>query len=94
MISRLYACYSKDLLILADTYSDLIPRFGRSVPEMPQIMGEVIGYTSTIFGHLLRTMNQPWLQPNIFEQYVLAVYEKSSALDNCWRFVDGTVRPI
>ena len=39
-------------------------------------------------------MNQPWLQPNKLEEYTLAVYEKSSALDNCWGFVDGTVRPI
>ena len=75
-------------------YSDLIPRFGRSVPEMSQIMGEIIDYTSTIFSHLLRTMNQPWLRPNKLEEYALAVYEKSSALDNCWGFVDGTVRPI
>ena len=56
-------------------YSDLIPRFGRSVPGMSQIMGEIIGCTSTIFGHLLRTMNQPWLQPNELEEYALAVYE-------------------
>ena len=56
-------------------YSDLIPRFGRSVPEMFQIMKEIIGYTSTIFGHLLRTMNQPWFQPNELEEYALAVYE-------------------
>ena len=75
-------------------YSDLIPRFGRSVHEMPQVMGEITGYTSAIFGHLLRTMNQPWLQPNKLEEYTLAVYEKSSGLDNCWGFVDGTVRPI
>ena len=75
-------------------YSDLISRSGRSVPEMSQIMGEIIGYTSTIFGHLLRTMNQPLLQPNKLEEYAVAVYEKSSALDNCWGFVNGTVRPI
>ena len=75
-------------------YSDLIPRFGRSIPEMSQIMGEIMGYISTTFGHLLRTFNQPWLQPNKLEEYAQAVYRKSSALDNCWGFVDGTVRPI
>ena len=38
MILRFYVCYSEDVLILADT-GDLIPRFGRYVLEMSQIMG-------------------------------------------------------
>ena len=49
-------------------YSDLIPRFGRSIPEMSQITGEIMGYMSTTFEHLLRTVNQPWLQLNKLEE--------------------------
>ena len=61
---------------------------------MSQIMGEIMGYISATFGHLLKTFNQPWLQRNKLEEYAQAIYRKSSALNNCWGFVDGTVRPI
>ena len=46
------------------------------------------------FWHLLRDLDQPWLSrpnPQIFAN---AVHEKGAALDDCWGFIDGTVRPI
>ena len=34
------------------------------------------------------------LDPLKLEQYAIAVAEKGAALDNCYGFIDGTVRPI
>ena len=65
--------------------SDLIPRFGRSVPELSEIISEVSSHIFDNYGYLLRSLDQPWLQPDCLQ---------GSALSNCWGFVDGTVRPI
>ena len=44
--------------------------------------------------YLLTDFNQPWLSPNCLEQFCDAIHRKGAALDNCWGFVDGTVRPV
>ena len=75
-------------------YSDLIPRFGRSKSEICLITTTVMRHVSETFGHLLETFDQDWLQPNKLAEYSQAVYQKSNALENCWGFIDGTVRPI
>ena len=46
------------------------------------------------YAYLLGTLNQPWLSPANLTQFAAAVREKGAALENCWGFVDGTVRPI
>jgi len=46
------------------------------------------------FHHLLDTMNQPWLAPHNLQIFCDAIHRKGAALDNCWGFVDGTVRPV
>ena len=74
--------------------SDLIPMFGRSVPELSEIVSEVSGHIFNTHGYLLRTLNQPWLQPDQLQRFADAVYSKGAALKNCWGFIDGTVRPI
>lgn len=73
---------------------DMIPRFGRSVPELSLILAEVTDFITRTHGHLLHNMDQPWLQPAKLEMFAQAVKRKGAALDNCWGFVDGTVRPI
>ncbi len=50
-------------------------------------------HVSETFGHL-ETFDQDWLQPNKLAEYSQAVYQKSNALENCWGFIDGTMRPI
>jgi len=91
---------AEGLLILLKRFSyrcrllDMIPRFGRSVHEMSLILNEVIGFIHTNHGYLLRDLDQPWLSSQHLENFVLAVHGKGAALENCWRFVDGTVRPI
>ena len=68
--------------------------FGRSVPELSEIVSEVSGHIFNTHGYLLRTLNQPWLQPDQLQRFADAVYSKGAALKNCWGFIDGTVRPI
>ena len=38
-------------------------------------------------------MNQQWLSPNNLQIFVDAIHDKGTTLENCWGFVDGTVRP-
>ena len=75
-------------------YSDLIPRFGRSKPELCLICNEVMRFVVGSHGYLLTSFDQEWLGANKLQEYASAVYEKSHALGNCWGFVDGTVRAI
>ena len=75
-------------------YSDIIPRFGRSKPELCMIVNTVLKFIYTRFEHLLSSFQQGWLHPDNLTEYAMAVYSKCQALDNCWGFVDGTVRPI
>ena len=44
--------------------------------------------------NLLTNFNQPWLSSNCLKQFCDAIHRKGAALDNCWGFVDGTVRPV
>lgn len=74
--------------------SDLIPRFGRSVPELSEIISEVSSHIFDNYRYLLRSLNQPWLQPDCLQNFANVVSGRGSALSNCWGFVDGTVRPI
>ena len=45
-------------------------------------------------GHRITQRNPTVLNPGFLEQYAAAIAGKGSALDNCFGFVDGTVRPI
>ena len=75
-------------------YGDLIPRFARPVPHLCMISNLVADEIYVRFGHLLRDLDQPWLSRPNLQIFANAVHEKGAALDNCWGFIDGTVRPI
>ena len=60
--------------------SDMVPRFGRCIPEMSLILAEVTDFIVTTHGHLLSDLNQP-AQLQLFAQ---AIHRKGAALDNCW----------
>ena len=74
-------------------YGDLVPMFGRSFPELSIISNHVMDYIYDTFGHL-STFNQPSLQRAQLEMYADAIHQSGAALQNCWGFIDGTVRPI
>ena len=75
-------------------YLDMISRFGRSVPELCLINNSVLNFIHGRWGYLLSSMNQPWLSPIQLEIFAEAVHDKGAPLNNCWGFIDGTVRPI
>ena len=50
-------------------YSDMIPRFGRSVSELSLIATEVTDHVFNTHGYLLNDLNQPWLHPNRLQEY-------------------------
>ena len=74
--------------------SDLIPRFGRSVRELSEIISEVSSHIFDNYGYLLQSLKQPWLQPDCLQSFADAISGRGTALSNCWGFMDGTVRPI
>ncbi|MCP4800255.1 MAG: transposase family protein [bacterium] len=46
------------------------------------------------YSHLLTDLNQPWLSRENLASFATAIRNKGAALENCWGFIDGTVRPI
>ena len=75
-------------------YLDLIQRFARPVPELCIINNFLLKFLYERWGHLFTTMNQQWLSPNNLQIFVDATHDKGAPLENCWEFVDGTVRPL
>lgn len=74
--------------------SDMIPRFGCSVPGISLILAEVTDHIYRTNGHLLQDLNQPCLEPQHFESFAHAIHQRGAALSDSWGFVDGTVRLI
>lgn len=75
-------------------YSDLIPRFGHAVPVMSMICNTVVDFIYNLHGHRITEYNHNLLDSASLQVYADAVFAKGAALDNCFGFVDGTVRPI
>ena len=72
-------------------YSDMIPRFARPVPQYCVISTEIMNHIHLRSSHLLNDCNL--LQPRDLELYCQHIQQKGAPLDNCFGFVDGTVRP-
>ena len=75
-------------------YSDLIPRFGRLIPELSMIYNIVLDHIYNTRGHRISQWNNPILDHVSLERYAEAIHDKGAALDNCIGFIDGTVRSI
>lgn len=75
-------------------YSDMLARFGRPVPELSMISNTVMNYIYDIHGHKLCQWNHDLLNPRDFNTYTDAISNKGAALQNCFGFIDGTIRPI
>ena len=74
--------------------SDLVPRFGRPVPELSMVFNEVISFLYERHNHRIRQWNNLLLNPVQLERYAAAITDKGAALTNCFGFVDGTVKAI
>ena len=75
-------------------YSDNIPFFGRSVPELSMISNEVVNWMYTTHGHKITQWNHDLLNPAALNEYADAISNKGTALENCFGFIDGTGCPI
>ena len=75
-------------------YGDMIPRFGRPVPQLSMISNQMMDFIFDEYGHLLSDLVQPWLSPDNLRRYANVIHEKGAAIVNCWGFIDGTVRPL
>ena len=75
-------------------YANLVPRFGRPVPQLCMMCNTVLDDIYSRFSHHLTDLNQPWLSRENLKSFANAVHNKGAALDICWDFVHGTVRPI
>ena len=72
----------------------MFARFSRPVPELSMISNTVMNYIYDIHGHNLCQGNRDILNPRYFDTYTEAISNKGAALQNCFGFVDGTVRLI
>ena len=72
----------------------MISRFGRPVPELCMTTNPLMDFIYVTHGHRITQWNPTVLNPGFLEQYAAAIAGKGAALDNCFGFVDGTVRPI
>ncbi|KAK9318168.1 hypothetical protein V1522DRAFT_397377 [Lipomyces starkeyi] len=72
---------------------DLVRHFGRSRSAMTELIWTTALQIYNIFKHLLY-WDDVRLNENFLRIYADAIHRKGAALDNCFRFIDGTVRPI
>ena len=75
-------------------FNDTISLFVRPVPELCMTTNPVMDFIYVTHGHRITQWNPTLLNPGFLEQYAAAIAGKGAALDNCFGFVDGTVRPI
>ena len=75
-------------------YSDLVSRFGRPVPELCMMSNAILNLVYDNYSNLLHDFNQPWFSPISIQQYTNAIHAKGAPLQNCFGFIDWTVRPV
>ena len=75
-------------------YGDLIYRFGRPVPVFSITTNHVLDYIYNTHNHLIKQWNHTLLSPRALEVCAEFIHGKGAALENCFGFVGGTVRPI
>lgn len=75
-------------------YSDLIPRFGRPVPELCMAANCVLNYIYDIHHERITQWNANILNPAALQLYANHINQMGAPLENCFGFIDGTVRPI
>ena len=74
-------------------YTDMVGRFGRNPTELCLIFNNVLDKIYDTH-HRLNSWNQPFLQPAELHRFARSIYDKGAPLDNCFGFIDATVRPI
>ena len=75
-------------------YPDMVPRFARPVAEICIINNHMMNLIYDQWAFLLTDFNRELLSPPNLQRYANAVHARGAPLQNCWGFVDGTVRPM
>ena len=75
-------------------FGDMAPRHAKPVPVLSMVTNHVIDYIYTIHGHRITHWNDALLNPLASDAYAQLVHAKGAALQNCFGFVNGTIRPI
>ena len=65
-------------------YLDMVPRFGRPVPELCVISNTVMDMIFEQRGFLLTSFNRELLNPQSLQTYANALHAKGAPLTNCW----------
>ena len=75
-------------------YFDFVSKFGRPIPDYCIMSNDIMNTIYGRFMHLLDDFNMPILNSDLLEKYCTVIVRKGSALQNCFGFIDGTVRAI
>ena len=75
-------------------YSDMVHLFARPVPVLCMITNQVLDYIYQAHSHRILQWNHQQLSQANLERFAEVVHRKGALLNNCFAFVDGTVRPI
>ena len=75
-------------------YSDMVHLFAKPIPVLCIITNQVLDYIYQGHSHRILQWNHQLLSQANLERFAEVVHRKGSPLDNCFAFVDGTVRPI
>ena len=94
-----YTCKGLEALCIAlrrlsypGRWADLQPLFGRSSSSLCAIFLHIVEYLNNTHQNVINfDANRIGYNLQHFSQ---AIYEAGALLDNCWGFIDGTVRPI
>ena len=75
-------------------YSDMVTRFGRNPSSLCLIFNTVLDKVYLNHNHRLESWDQPFLSPELLNTYATTIHNHGAPLQNCFGFVDGTVRRI
>ena len=75
-------------------YSDMLPRFARPVRLLCMISNTVLDFIFERHGHRILQWNNTVLNLLSLETYSNAITAQGAPLQNCFGFIDGTVRAI
>ena len=75
-------------------YGDMIHRFAKPVPVLSLVTNQVLDHIYNTHGDKVLQWNHGILSPVKLQTYVDAITAKGAPLENCFGFIDGTVRPI
>lgn len=78
-------------------YGDLVYHFARPVPEISIITNHIPHNgldLRSVASSAYKIQSRFALSPPKLLQYAEAIEQAGAALNNCWGFVDGTMRPV